>query len=317
VPGTDPERAERAARARAALTSCRLCVFRCGVDRTSGPAGRSRADAEPRVFHEGVEWAGETALVPTYVVSFAGCNLTCSFCLTGAESQDASRGRPLDAAAIAARIAATPSLRSVTILGGEPTIHLAGALELAARVDLPLVWKTNATASDEGLVLLEGVPSVVLADWKFGNDACADRLAGIPRYGEVVRANLARFRDRLIVRHLLMPGHLECCTTPVVEALARELPGVALSLMTGFLPVFRAAEDGLGRTNRASESARAWELVRGAGVPVAPWSLAPREARPAWRRDELWIDRDGRVNVDSASSELVAALARLTELRLA
>src|SRR6185503_10723742 len=149
-----PVAADRALAARACLSQCRFCAFRCGVDRTRGPAGICRSDATSRVFHEGIEWTGES-------------------------SQNGRAGSPLDPDALADRIRArASSIRSVTLLGGEPAIHLDGALVIAARIprNLPFVWKTNATASPDGLALLEGVPDVVLADYKFGNDDCAERL---------------------------------------------------------------------------------------------------------------------------------------------
>src|SRR5947207_2724343 len=96
---------ERAAAARVALLDCRLCAFRCGVNRTRGPAGACRSDAVTRIFHEGIEWAGEADLVPTYLVSLSGCNMACSFCLTGGPSQDARSGSPLDAEALGRRLA--------------------------------------------------------------------------------------------------------------------------------------------------------------------------------------------------------------------
>ena len=63
---------------------------------------------------------------------------------------------------------------------------------------------------------------VWLADFKFGNDACALRLAKVPDYTSSVRENLlwADRHSELIVRHLLMPGHIECCWRPVAEWLA-------------------------------------------------------------------------------------------------
>jgi len=242
--------------------------------------------------------------------------MTCSFCLTGESSQNGAAGDPIDVDALADRIAARPrQVRSVTLLGGEPTIHLDAALEIAARVprELPFVWKTNGYASPEGLALLDGVPDVVLADYKFGNDRCAEGLAGIPDYTEVLRNNLrwAARTSRLLVRHLLMPGHLDCCWRPVAEWLRRELADVPVSLMTGFLPVFRAARDpALGRTNRAEECRRAREILHSLGLREAPWTMAPApDGRPA--TDDIWIDRNGRICVDSASPELVAALKRM------
>jgi putative pyruvate formate lyase activating enzyme len=39
---------------------------------------------------------------------------------------------------------------------------------------------------------------------------------------------------RVIVRHLLMPGHYDCCTVPVLQWLAG-LPGIEVSLLTQYL----------------------------------------------------------------------------------
>ena len=307
-----PEALARARSARASLVSCRLCAFRCGVDRTQGPAGVCRTDARSRVFHEGVEWAGEEDLVPTYVISLSGCNMSCGFCLTGALSQNGAAGRWLDMEGIASRIRSVPGLRSVTLLGGEPTIHLDGALEIAARVprSLTLVWKTNATASDEGMRLLSGIPDVVLADFKFGNDDCAKALGGIPHYVDCVVRNLewAAKTGRLIVRHLLMPGHVDCCLVPVAERLSRDFPGVPFSLMTGYLPTWRAAHTG---TNSSGECDRAAEVVRSLGLRTMPWTMRPGKSPLPTADDEIWIDRNGRLCMDSASADLLHLLKRM------
>jgi putative pyruvate formate lyase activating enzyme len=128
------------------------------------------------------------------------------------------------------------------ILGGEPTVHLPAALELVAALpeDARLVWKTNAHGSVVARQWLDGMFDVWLADYKFGNDDCARRLARVPGYTRVVRQNLlwADTHSELIVRHLLMPGHVECCWRPVAEWLARALPDVKVNLRAGFWPTW-------------------------------------------------------------------------------
>ncbi len=312
-----PEALSRAAEARALMSCCRLCALACGADRTHGPAGACRADGVSRVFGEGIEWAGEEGIVPTYVVSLSGCNLSCRFCLTGEGSQDAGAGSPLDPEAVAARIdRAAPHLRSVTILGGEPVIHMDGALEIAARVPrgLRVVWKTNATASGEGRSLMAGLPDLVLADCKFGNDRCAEALAGIPGYTRIVRENLlwAARTAPLVVRHLLMPGHLDCCLVPVAHWLASELPRTPLSLMAGYLPSHRAVADPiLGRLNYPADVTRARELASALGLQIMPWTMDPHEGVRPVPAETIWIDRNGRICVDMASAELIPVLKRI------
>ena len=153
------------------------------------------------------------------------------------------------------------------ILGGEPTIHLAAVLELVT--ELPesarLVWKTNAHGSAEARELLDGIFDVWLADYKFGNNACAQRLARVSRYNEVVRENMlwANEHSDLIVRHLLMPGHIECCWRPVAEWLAAETPGVKVNLRAGFWPGWHSTRHSELRTViTQQDTEKAWKIAR-------------------------------------------------------
>ena len=108
--------------------------------------------------------------------------------------------------------------------------------------DATLVWKTNAHGSSESRAFLDGVFDVWLADYKFGNDDCAARLARVPNYSRVVRENLlwAQRDHDLIVRHLLMPGHAECCWRPIAAWIAENLPTARVSLRDGFWPSWQA-----------------------------------------------------------------------------
>lgn len=238
--------ARRVPLAQAALASCRLCSHHCGVDRLKGPAGRCHAGPLARIFSAQTEVSDEIALGPTFAVAFSGCDLRCDFCITGLESWNARAGEPFDAVALAARATAAldAGARSVMFLGGEPTVHLPGALAFASLLpdDATLVWKTNAHASAEARALLDGVFDVWLPDFKFGNDACAHRLARVDNYSAVVRENLlwAASRSRLIVRHLLMPGHVDCCWRPIAAWLAANLPAVEISLRESFWPAWQS-----------------------------------------------------------------------------
>ena len=238
--------ARRAHAARASLACCQLCAHHCGVDRRFAPAGFCNAGPLARVFSAQTEVSDELLLGPVFAIAFSGCDLRCDFCITGRESWNARSGEAadLDDLAARARAALEAGARTIMLLGGEPTIHLPDALELAARLpdDASLAWKTNAHGSAAARALLDGVFDVWVADYKFGNDACAARLSRTQNYTAVVRENLRwAARDHtLLVRHLLMPGHVECCWRPIAAWLAAELPAVAVSLREGFWPAWLA-----------------------------------------------------------------------------
>jgi putative pyruvate formate lyase activating enzyme len=134
--------------------------------------------------------------------------------------------------------------RNIQWIGGEPTIHIPAILEVMSHCpDVPpVVWKSDFHGTVESFGLLEGVVQTYVADFKFGNDACAQRLAGVANYVPIITRNLklAAQQARLIVRHLLLPGHTDCCLRPIVRWLQAELPGVPLSLREGYMPAWRA-----------------------------------------------------------------------------
>ncbi|MBU6399671.1 MAG: radical SAM protein [Verrucomicrobia bacterium] len=270
VRGSQPTRAllarQRSAAARAALGHCDFCGHRCGVNRLAGQRGPCGAGAEARVFCARIDMAEDLDLVPTFAIALSGCDLRCAFCITGESSWNPRAGVLVDPRALAARAEAALSegARTIMVLGGEPTVHLPAVLEIVAALPptAKLVWKTNAHASAVARRFLDGLFDVWLADYKFGNDDCAQRLAGVADYTRVVRENLAwaGARTDLIVRHLVMPGHLECCWRPVAAWLATKLPNVPVSLRCGFWPAWQAGrcpELRSGTTARAAAQARA------------------------------------------------------------
>ena len=124
----------------------------------------------------------------------------------------------------------------------------------------PVVWKSDFYGTPEAFDLLRGAVEVFVADFKFGNDACAQRLAGVENYLAIVGRNLLLAAEQadLIVRHLLLPGHEECCFRPIVHWIKRHLPDVKFSIRDGYLPMWQAARHAeLSRTLAAGAGRKA------------------------------------------------------------
>ena len=294
--------AEKAGRADDLLRSCVLCEHRCRVARSGSERGQCGCDSRARAFQEGLLWGEEEFITPTYALFFAGCNLRCSFCYVAESNEHVEGHEVVDIAAVAARVReCDPPPVSFSFIGGEPTVHLPTALRLisalrqaqgrpergrgaALPAELPVVWNSNFYFTPEAAEVLAGSVEVFIADLHFGNDACAHRVAGAPRYLETVLRNLewAKEVGTLVVRQLVLPGHLECCTRPALHMLADKLPEVPVHVMTNFLPpearrirgggVRRGGPqplEGLDRPLSEEEAAEACQLAADLGLRVA------------------------------------------------
>jgi putative pyruvate formate lyase activating enzyme len=261
--------------ANAQLQHCHLCEHRCGANRLDGERGPCKAGSEARVFRHRVECGEEAELVPSHLFYLSGCDLRCAFCIAEANAFDPSRGRPLtpDFFSTAVEWGRLQGARNVQWVGGEPTIHIPAILEaMAGLADLPpIVWKSDFYGTPTAFDLIEDVVSVFVADFKFGNDGCASRIARVPEYVRIVTRNLKRVAGSsdLIVRHLLLPGHFECCFQPIVAWLEEHLPTVKFSLRDGYLPRWQSArlpELAAPLSRGEGQRARDYAMKRGLNV---------------------------------------------------
>jgi putative pyruvate formate lyase activating enzyme len=135
----------------------------------------------------------------------------------------------------------------------------------------PHIWNSNMYMSTEALKLLDGVIDVYLADFKYGNDECAKRLSDAPDYMQVATRNhlIARSHAEMVIRHLVLPGHLDCCTRPVLEWIAGNLEGVVVNVMAQYRPEHRAMEFAeLSRPLRADEHRKAMTIADDLGLTI-------------------------------------------------
>ena len=300
------------------LVECRLCPRDCGVNRSSGQLGWCGAGRQARCYLDFVHYGEEAELAPSHTVYLTGCNLRCLFCHT-AEERKTRPARLLTPAGLAELVARgrAQGARNLNILGGEPTVNLPALLELFATAeDLPpLVWNSNLYATAEALAMVEPLVDTYLPDLKFGNAACAARLAGAEDYWDVVRARLLKLpRARTIVRHLALPGHFDCCTRPALQWLAEAMPGVRVSLKLDYLVMPAARADAaLGRFLRADEARQAREFAESLGLKLLaqapPPADAPGEGPGSGIDVEMVISPEGGIYLRHPTRE-AAALAR-------
>jgi len=234
--------AARAEQARTHLDDCQLCPHRCGAARTTG-RGVCRVDTRTFIASEMLHLGEEEAIRPAHAVFFSGCTATCTFCTAARfafRPQYGVEATPGQLAA-AVRRRKAQGARTLEFVGGDPLPHLPFVLATLALLGdeaPPVVWNSNFYHTPEALALLDGVIALYLPDLKFGNDRCGVELGGMPDYWAVVTGAIAwaAARSRVMVRHLLMPGHFDCCTEPALRWLADAVPQTTVSLLTQYFP---------------------------------------------------------------------------------
>jgi putative pyruvate formate lyase activating enzyme len=210
---------------------------------------------------------------------------------------------------------------NINWVGGEPTVHLhtiveaislldflrPGAAEAAyirlAKADayerwplneahanyegefnVPQLWNSNFFMSDETLRILRLLMDVWLPDFKFGPGRCALFLARTPWYWETVTKNhrtVYEWGEDMVIRHLIMPGHVECCTKPVLDWIAKNMPDVPLNLMDQYHPdnycdprsaKFDPKYEGMARYPSSAEILEAYRHAERLGLNFEPLS---------------------------------------------
>ncbi|MEM4958033.1 MAG: radical SAM protein [Acidilobaceae archaeon] len=227
------------------LESCHLCEWRCRTNRASGKRGVCKVSADCVVYSYFHHMGEEAPLVPSGTIFYGGCPFKCVFCQNWEISQmldeNYSIVTPRELAEIQEELAITGA-RNINHVGGDPIPHIPFILESLKYLDVnkPQLWNSNMYLSNEGMKLIADIIDIWLPDFKYGNDSCALRLSKCRNYLEVVTRNLLAAyeggRGNIIVRHLVLPGHIECCTRRVLEWMSKNIPGAVLNLMDQYHP---------------------------------------------------------------------------------
>jgi putative pyruvate formate lyase activating enzyme len=254
------------------LRSCHFCIRRCGVNRLNGETGYCRCGSQITVSSMFEHMGEEPELVPSGTIFTLGCTIRCLHCQNWTISQWYESGEvytPRRLALAVERLRAN-GCRNANLVGGEPTPWLQQWLQTFqhVKVNVPVVWNSNSYYSEETSRLLAGFADVYLLDFKYGSNECAERISNAPCYWETCTRNhlYANEHGELIVRVLVLPGHLECCTKPVLNWIAENLGrNTRVNLMFQYRPEWRAYEvPELRRRLTSSEMRQAVHLAKAA-----------------------------------------------------
>ncbi|MHA2407906.1 MAG: radical SAM protein [Candidatus Ranarchaeia archaeon] len=233
--------------ARRIVQNCEFCVRNCRVNRLAGKFGWCGIGKDFQVSTIFPHMGEEPELVPSGTIFTVGCNLKCLHCQNWSISQQYEEGEVYTPEMMAKAVERLKIVgcRNLNMVGGDPTPYLHRWLDTLNLVDVNIatVWNSNSYYSEVAAKLLAGLVDVFLLDFKYGNNGCAERLSCAPRYWETCTRNhlYAQKYGELIIRVLILPGHNECCTRPILTWIAENLgTDVRLNLMDQYRPEWKA-----------------------------------------------------------------------------
>ena len=235
--------------AKSILQNCHFCARKCGINRLKnrlGYCGCGNAMAVSSIF---AHLGEEPELVPSGTIFTMGCTIRCLHCQNWEISQwkeDSAHCRPEEMAKEVEKLRSN-GCRNANLVGGEPTPWISHWLEIFSHVQMnvPIVWNSNSYYSQETAKLLAGFADVYLLDFKYGPRDCAARISDAPMYWDVCTRNHleAKKHGELIIRVLVLPGHLDCCVAPILHWIGGNLgTETRLNLMFQYHPKWRSNE---------------------------------------------------------------------------
>lgn len=228
------------------IDGCYLCPRQCGVNRKE-KKGYCNSLETIRIARVAPHYYEEPCISGTKgsgAVFFVGCNLKCVYC----QNHEISRGdvgkeytvKTLAEAFLSLQEMGTENINLVT--GTHYVPQIIDALELARKqgLTLPVVYNTSGYETVENIDRLDGYVDLYLPDFKYITGSLAEQFSHAKDYPEVAKKALDRMvsqRKRVIVRHLVLPGHTKESMMVLDYLYGTYQDAIEISIMSQFTPV--------------------------------------------------------------------------------
>ena len=262
--------------ARKLMALCQLCPRCCQVHRFEGQVGFCGIADKLIVSSYGPHFGEEHVLVGrggSGTIFLAGCNLGCLFCQNYTISHY-RQGQDLDVSQmvrIMLDLEATgcQNINFVTPTHVAPFILESIINARAEGLTVPIVYNCGGYESVQMLDLLAGYVDIYMPDVKFFDAELARQLTGRDDYPQVVAQAVKLMHQQvgdlvcddqglairgLLVRHLVMPNHVND-SLEVMDFLASQIsPNTYVNVMGQYHPQFKADQfEQINRPLRAAE----------------------------------------------------------------
>lgn len=234
---------------------CRLCPRACGAARSWGELGFCRCPDTALVAKAMLHKWEEPVLAGqggSGAVFFGGCTLGCRYCQNAAISRGAV-GKAMDREELRRLFESLIAQGAENIDLVTPTQYLPTILPaLTPKLSVPVVYNSGGYERPEVLEALAEAVDIFLPDMKYADSALAQALSGAKDYFPVAAAAIRKMveitgsvefsgekvKKGTIIRHLILPGHIEN-SLKVLDWIGETFaPGqVLVSLMRQYTPM--------------------------------------------------------------------------------
>lgn len=246
------------------LEKCTLCPHECKVNRLNNEIGRCRATDKVKIalanlhFFEEPCISGESG---SGTVFFSGCNMSCKFCQNYKISQE-GLGKEIEIVELANEFLRLQkeNANNINLVTGFMYIpQIIEAIQIARSkgLKIPIVYNSSGYESLEALKLLEGYIDVYLPDFKYFDNELSKKLSNINNYKQIAEVALKEMykqvgapkfdengmiKKGLIIRHLVLPNHIENSKN-VLKWIKENMDNeVYVSIMAQYFPSHKAME---------------------------------------------------------------------------
>lgn len=246
------------------LECCQICPHNCKINRTQA-MGRCKAKDTVKIALYSIHNYEEPCISGkkgSGTIFFSNCNLNCIYCQNYEISQQ-GKGREITIEKLANIMLEQQEKKVENINLVTPTSYvpqIIEAIKMAKQKGLyiPIVYNTNAYEKIETLKKLEGYIDIYLPDFKYAENELAKKYSKVDHYfeiatkaikemerqvGQVQIDEMGRMKKGMIIRHLVLPNHLNNSQKVLKWIKDNIRKNTFVSIMAQYFPTFEAKEN--------------------------------------------------------------------------
>lgn len=249
------------------LSSCTICPHNCKVNRNNGQIGRCRSGNKVKIALASVHNYEEPCISGkngSGTIFFTNCNLSCIYCQNYKISQ-LGKGYELSVEELANIMLEQQEKGVNNINLVTPTMYayqIIEAIKIARKngLNIPIVYNTNGYENVKTIQDLNGYIDIYLPDLKYYSNELSKKYSKVDNYFKYTTEAIKEMyrqvgcpvfdekgiiQKGLIIRHLVLPNHLQN-SKHILKWIKENMPeDTYVSVMAQYFPTYKAKEDEL------------------------------------------------------------------------